>query len=146
MARHGEEGFSLLEAIVALALLSAALLPLYLLISAAAQSAGRLDRSNRQGEIELNALEVMYAVNPMERPDGRVDLGPYAVRWSARLALEPVDGSDYPAGRGRYRIGLYDSVVEAVEPGGRVLLRFPLRMVGFKQRTDESTRDPEPPQ
>jgi hypothetical protein len=102
MRSRGEEGFSLLEAIVALALLSAVLVPLHLLIGGATRSALHLDHANRVAEIELNALNIMDAVNPMERPQGSIDLGPYVVRWSAHLALDPVLGSDYPTGRGLY--------------------------------------------
>ena len=79
MRRKSEAGFTLLEAIVAITVLTATLIPLYLLIATVSRSAFRLDESNRIAEIELDALNVMSIVNPMEKPVGAVDLGPYAV-------------------------------------------------------------------
>lgn len=126
-------GFALLEAVFALVLLAAALIPLYMLIGGASQSAFRLERNNRLAEIELNALDLMSAVNPMERPEGVVDLGPYVVRWTSKPVLDPVDGSSYPSGRGFFRISLYQAAVEVVDPSGDVVISFPLRMVGFRR-------------
>src|SRR5580700_4210537 len=136
MRRKSEAGFTLLEAIVAITVLTATLIPLYLLIATVSRSAFRLDESNRIAEIELDALNVMSIVNPMEKPVGAVDLGPYAVRWASHSVIDPVDGSAYPNGRGFFLIGLYDGTVDVVEPSGRTLLSFPLRMIGFKRTSD----------
>jgi general secretion pathway protein I len=136
MRRKSEAGFTLLEAIVAITVLTAALVPLYLLITTVSRSAFRLDQSNRGAEIELDALNVMSIVNPMEKPEGAIDLGLYTVRWASHSVIDPVDGSAYPNGRSFFQIGLYDGTVDVVEPSGRTLLRFPLRMIGFKHTSD----------
>jgi general secretion pathway protein I len=136
MRRKSEAGFTLLEAIVAITVLTATLIPLYLLIATVSRSAFRLDQSNRIAEIEIDALNVMSIVNPMEKPDGAVDLGPYAVRWASHSVIDPVDGSAYPNGRSFFLIGLYEGTVDVVEPSGRTLLSFPLRMIGFKRTSD----------
>jgi hypothetical protein len=137
----GEEaGFTLLEAIVAIVVLVAALVPLYTLISGVSQSAFRLDEANRRAEFETDALNIMSTVNPMDKPAGAIDLGPYAVRWAAQPLLAPVDGSGYPSGISAFRIGLYNAKIDVVKPDGRVLVSFPLRMIGYQHVRDTRFR------
>ncbi|MEA2754936.1 MAG: ral secretion pathway protein [Aliidongia sp.] len=130
--RRPTAGFTLLEAIVAIAVLAAALLPLYALISNVSRSAFRVDEANRRAEIETDALNIMSAINPLDQPTGAIDLGPYAVRWTAQTLIEPIDGSAYPSGISAFRIGLYNAKVDVTAPDGRVLVSFPLRMIGYK--------------
>ena len=137
MRRKSEAGFTLLEAIVAITVLTATLIPLYLLIATVSRSAFRLDESNRIAEIELDALNVMSIVNPMEKPVGAVESRLRAAKcWASHSVIDPVDGSAYPNGRGFFLIGLYDGTVDVVEPSGLTLLSFPLRMIGFKRTSD----------
>lgn len=132
-ARHRREaGFTLIEAMVAVAVLLTALVPLYLLINSVTESAFRLDQANRRAEIEADALNIMSTVNPMDKPAGSIDLGPYAVRWSTKPTIEPIDGSNYPAGISAFKIGLFEAAIDVAAPDGRVLVSFPLRMVGYK--------------
>jgi general secretion pathway protein I len=132
----GEAGFTLLEAIVAIAVLLAALVPLYALVSNVSQSAFRVDQANHRAEIETDALNIMAVVNPMEKPEGLVDLGAYSVHWSANAVAGPLDGSAYPTGISAFRVGLFDAKVDVSDPSGRLLVSFPLRMVGYKHVRD----------
>jgi general secretion pathway protein I len=134
--RPGEAGFTLLEAIVAIAVLLAALVPLYVLISNVSRSAFHVDQVNRLAEIETDALNIMETVNPMAAPAGSIDLGPYAVRWEAATLIDPVNGSAYPAGISAFQIGLYNAKIDVVAPDGRILTSFPLRMIGYRHARD----------
>ena len=138
--RAGEAGFTLLEAIVAIALLAATLVPIYALFSTTLRSAFRISEANRMAEIEQNALDVMATVNPMERPTGRLDLGPYAVTWTSRLMLPDLDGAGYPRGMSLFRIGYYESTVTVVDPDKNMMVQFKLRQVGYHR-----VRQPLPP-
>ena len=135
-AARSEAGFTLLEAIVAIAVLLAALVPLYTLISSVSRSAFRVDEANRRAEIETDALNIMSTINPMDQPSGSLDLGPYAIRWSAQTLIDPVDGSGYPTGISAFRIGLFNAKVDVATPDGRILVSFPLRMIGYKHVRD----------
>ncbi|MGB8842583.1 MAG: prepilin-type N-terminal cleavage/methylation domain-containing protein [Aliidongia sp.] len=130
--RKPSAGFTLLEAMVAIAVLAAVLLPLYELISNVSRSAFRVDEANRRAEIETDALNIMSAINPMDKPAGSIDLGPYAVRWAAQTLIEPIDGCAYPSGISACRIGLSNAKVDVTAPDGRILVSFPLRMIGYK--------------
>jgi|SRR5580658_422908 general secretion pathway protein I len=126
-----QAGFTLLEAIVAIAVLAAALVPLYMLISSVSRSAFRVDQANRRAEIETDALNIMSTINPMDKPSGSLDLGPYAVRWTAQPVLAPIDGSSYPSGVSAFKIGLFNAKIDVARPDGQILVSFPLRMIGY---------------
>jgi prepilin-type N-terminal cleavage/methylation domain-containing protein len=134
--RPNQAGFTLLEALVAIAILAAVLVPLYALISGVSGSALRVDQANRRAEIETDALNIMSTINPMDKPVGALDLGPYAVHWEAKELVKPVDGSAYPTGISAFRIGLYQATVDVVRPNGALLVSFPLRMIGYKHVRD----------
>jgi general secretion pathway protein I len=134
--RRAEAGFTLLEAIVAIAVLLAALVPLYILISNVSRSAFHVDQVNRLAEIETDALNIMETVNPMLKPAGSIDLGPYAVRWVATTLIDPVDGSSYPTGISAFKIGLYNTKIDVVAPDGQIVTSFPLRMIGYRHARD----------
>jgi general secretion pathway protein I len=131
-----QAGFTLLEAIVAIVVLFATLVPLYVLISSVSRSAFKVDQSNREAEYETDALNIMSQVNPTLNPTGSIDLGPYAVRWAAEPVLKPIDGSAYPSGISAFRIGLYQAKVDVVRHDGRVVVSFPLRMIGYEHVRD----------
>ena len=133
---RSQAGFSLLEAIVAIVVLVAALVPLYVLISQVSRSAFKVDQANREAEYETDALNIMSQINPTANPTGAVDLGAYTVRWAAQPVLKPIDGSAYPTGISAFRIGLYDTKVDVVRHDGRVVASFPLRMIGYEHVRD----------
>ena len=132
-APSGRAGFGLLEAIVALAILAATLIPIFALISTSMNSAIRLSQSNFETDIKLTALETMRAVNPMVTPAGTIDLGAFAVRWAAKPIASPEEGTNYPAGGSFYMVGLFDCKVMVIRPDGSEALRFNLQKYGFKR-------------
>jgi len=136
--RRSQAGFTLLEAIVAIVVLFATLVPLYVLISSVSRSAFYVDQANREAEYETDALNIMSQVNPSLVPVGSVDLGPYAVSWTAQAVLKPIDGSAYPTGISAFRIGLYQAKVNVVRHDGRVVVSFPLRMIGYEHVRDST--------
>ncbi|MDR3733970.1 MAG: prepilin-type N-terminal cleavage/methylation domain-containing protein [Acidobacteriaceae bacterium] len=128
-----ESGFTLLEAIVAVALLAAVLVPIYTLIGTTLHSAFHLGEVNRMNEVQSNALEALSAVNPMVQPTGDLDLGPYRLHWESQLVRGPADGSGYPRGTSLYQLGLYDMAVSVLDASGASLTSFTVRQVGSQQ-------------
>jgi len=87
----GQEGFALLEGLVAIALLAGTMVAIFALVGNILDSASRVGRSNASVQITMNAIETMTAVNPMVQGSGKIDLGPYAVTWTS-AAITPTKG------------------------------------------------------
>jgi Tfp pilus assembly protein PilV len=135
-ADGGQSGFSLLEGLVAIALLAGTLVAIFTLVGSILGSAHRIGRSNDSVEVTLNAIEAMSVVNPMIQDSGRIDLGPYQLYWKSAAITQVTDGTGYPAGISNYRVALYESDVEVAEPAGSVLTTFKLRQVGYRRVRD----------
>ncbi len=136
-SHRADAGFTLLEAIVAIALLGALMVPLYSLMSRNLDGLFRVGEANLRSEVTLNALALLDTINPMERPEGDVSLGSYVVRWKSTAMTLPIDGVGYPAGQSLYQVAMFRTNAEVlrIERGGRVdpWFAFELRQVGWKQ-------------
>jgi len=101
-------GFTLLEAIVALVLLTTAGLALFSWMNASFDGLDRIEQSNARAAAELNALEFMKTVNPMERPDGQIKLGQVDLKWRARQLTQPVQNRTDTRDPGPFSVAMYE--------------------------------------
>ena len=86
MKRHshaGQQGFSLLEAIVALTIMATCLLALYAWLSTSTFAINRVRASAFSLQDARAALAVIETVNPMAEPSGNRKLPPLEIRWKA---------------------------------------------------------------
>lgn len=126
-------GFSLLEAVVAIVLISSAGLALFAWINSNLISLDRIREANVRAETKQNALEYMAAVNPMLAPRGKASLGDVGLAWEA-TAVSPVkDGTNYPMGKGLWQFALYDTEVNVMEASEKPWFSFRLRQIGYKR-------------
>lgn len=133
MAKHAaQRGFSLLEAVVAMVLISGAGYALFGWINSNIMALNRIHESNARSAATQNILEYMDSVNPMLKPEGSADLGGYRIRWKAVPISLIQDGSAYPIGISLYQLALYETAVE-VNAGENSWFRFNLRQVGYKK-------------
>ena len=132
MSRRGARGFSLLEAIVALAILATAGLALFASMSQSVQMVSRAENARLADSAVRNAVAWMETVNPMETPQGEQQLGEVTLRWSAQLVEPERDAMTGYLEPGLYRLGLYDVRLE-LEQDGRPLADTVLRRVGYRQ-------------
>jgi general secretion pathway protein I len=130
--RQRQAGFTLLEAVVALALVAAAALPLYALFSRSLDGLFRAAEVNRESEAALAAIAFLGGVNPMDRPQGEEPMGPYRIVWTSRELVPAGDAIGYPRGLSLYQVALYE-VTGAVTREGRTWFTTSLRQVGFRK-------------
>lgn len=125
-------GFSLLEAVVALAILAAAGLALFASLTQSVQMVGRAERAREVDLALRNALAWVERINPMESPEGERELGAYRLRWQAGPVEPPRDGVTGYLQPGLYQVGLYRMRLELWRDG--VLEReAALNRVGYRQ-------------
>ena len=118
MTRATESGFTLIETLVALVVLAAALVVFYDFVSTSLNGARRLESAAIAYDRQTNALELATTLNPMEAPEGAVDLGGYRISWTSRLVGDLRRSSRYPVGQGIFDVALY-RVTLAFSDNGR---------------------------
>jgi len=128
-----DAGFTLLEGLVAIALLAGTMTAIFALVGSILSSANTVGRSNKTVQLTFNALEVMTIVNPMEQGSGQIDLGDYTVRWTSAARTAIADGVGYPVGSSLYQVALYDTDVRVEQQTGELLAQFRLRQVGYRR-------------
>lgn len=130
--RRHQAGFTLLEAVVALAILAAGGMALFAALSGALRSLERADAAARLDTATENALALIEASNPMLEPKGDALVGEYRLEWHA-MPVEPIrEGLTDYLQLGLYDVGLYDVEI-TLSREGRVERRLVVRRAGYRQ-------------
>ena len=132
-ARAERAGFSLVEALVALAIAALCFVAIFELQDQMTKGQVRLQRTLAAAEMERNALELGADVNMMAEPQGRRALtGGRTVRWTASRLTEPRRNAGFPVGDGSYDVALYDVQVVIETEGGRPLSHLRFARLGWR--------------
>ena len=118
MRATAQQGFGLLEAIVAMAILGSAGLLLFAWIHSSLETAQRLRDAEARARLQIEVQAWVAKLNPMIKPKGEERLADVQIRWQARL-VEPALG-EYHYGEPsatRWQVGLYEVAVEASQGG-----------------------------
>lgn len=130
--RRGQAGFTLLEAIVALVLVSTLAGALYSWVNTELSSLTTIQRSVLRANLGRNALAYLEGVNPAAEPSGRFTMGDYQASWESTLLSEMRPGSNYPRGTGLFDIGYYHTRVEITQQD-RLVVGYDFTQVGYVQ-------------
>ncbi len=130
--RNRSRGFTLLEAVVALAVFTGAAMSLYGLFNTNLIALGRVQDASLRLPAARQAVEHLSSVNPRQESAGSFELDGFDVVWTARL-LQPVRQSQNVTGaRGDFEVGLYEVEFELSERGLPVGT-WRLRVVGYER-------------
>lgn len=127
--RH--RGFSLLEAIVAIVLLSTSGIALYSWINSSLMSVNRVRDVMQQQQVVRETLPYIETINPMLSTSGHERLGQYELKWDSVLLENVRDGVDFPDGLSIFQLGLYNIQVQVLR--GNEVFSYNVRQVGFKK-------------
>lgn len=116
---RGEAGFSVLEALIAMAILAAAFLPLLALQSQFISSVESFERAESRIAARKSAAAHIQALNFVRAEQGEAQLGDVIMRWTARPAVPPRVSRDSSGGEGRYVMTLYQVDITLAYPDGR---------------------------
>jgi len=129
--RSRQQGFSIMEALVAIALIAGAFLPLLVLQGQLTRTSLAIERAEDVLRIEANALDYLRALNPGLRPTGQEDLGGgVRLTWQAQALTQPKPAISHSAEMGRFDVALYDLTAIMNWPDGRES-RFTIRSLGW---------------
>ncbi|MBN9479314.1 MAG: prepilin-type N-terminal cleavage/methylation domain-containing protein [Bordetella sp.] len=132
--RRGREGFSLIEALVALAIASMTLMAIFELQIQMARSQRRAAQAVEQVAAQENALALTRSLNPMAQPQGRIELpGGDVVTWSAEPVSERRVNAGFPAGDGAFEVQLYRVTVGVERPQGRAPAPLVFDRLGWRR-------------
>jgi general secretion pathway protein I len=143
-------GFTLLEAIVALVILTTAGFALFSWINASFDSLNRIETNNARAAAEINALEYLKTINPMQRPDGEEVLGDVSMRWRAKAVTDIKPNITDAQTPGLFLVALYEMEVTLESLPKLPRYSFTLRQMGYqRQGGDENvfgeSTTPKPP-
>lgn len=103
-----DAGFSVLEALVAIAILAAALLPLLELQSQFARTAAAIERTEQRITLEEMALAHISALNIDQTREGSIMTPQGQIIWASKPAVESRFARGNAGSRARYLMTLYD--------------------------------------
>ncbi|OYX56355.1 MAG: hypothetical protein B7Y86_10450 [Brevundimonas subvibrioides] len=137
--RHTRPGFTLIEALVALAIAAMTMTAIFQLQIQMAQGQRRAQAVLQQVTMQENALALIRDVNFMDRPSGEFAVpGAEVIRWSAtpRGAARRNIGA---GSSGRYEVQLYEVTVTIERPGGRNPSYMTVERVGWRRMDSTGT-------
>ncbi|MEL6413887.1 MAG: prepilin-type N-terminal cleavage/methylation domain-containing protein [Pseudomonadota bacterium] len=118
--RSREAGFSLMEAIVAVAILGVASVPLLVLQSQNARSVIRLENSASQILAERVAVDYLSMIDVTAEQAGNIDIGGgWQLSWRATSAADAADTVMGVGQQGRYAAQLVRITAVAIHSDGR---------------------------
>jgi general secretion pathway protein I len=131
----GAPGFSVLEAIIAIAILAIAFLPLLGLQTQMTRTTLALERNTQLMEAKRSALAYIQALNPMRDPQGNLDLGHAQMHWNAVQISQERPAMKMGGTKGRFMVALYDVEVTLTFDTQRTQ-NFSVHATGWRSRWD----------
>jgi len=127
-----QQGFSLLEAIVALALISLTGIAIFSWLNQSLGNLANLNRQQTQTQLVENALSYIQTINPMKSPNGSSQLGSLQLIWQSQLIENPNRSVVRVGFFTNYQVGLYLMDVTLKQPN-LPAYSFSVRQVGYRE-------------
>jgi prepilin-type N-terminal cleavage/methylation domain-containing protein len=129
-------GFSLIEALVALAVAAMALLAIFSLQQQLAEGERRHTRTLELVALQRNALALTQDLNPTAEPRGSLRLaGGQTMSWTTEPRTAPHTNVGLPVGEGAFEVRLYRVRVDITDARGARLGGLDFDRVGWRRLT-----------
>ena len=128
--RQAMKGFTLLEAIIAIAILGITMMPIMNLLGQSVAQLTFAGQANNRAVATESALAVLDSINPSLTPTGKIQITDTLITWDSEILVEPNEIPQMRAGLAGYSVGFYKvtvSVIKEEEPW----FTFELRKVGY---------------
>lgn len=112
-SRGRRDGFSLIEALIALAIAAMMLTALFQLQIQMARGQARAAAVLDQVSAQENAIALTRDLNPMQQPTGQITLPQGdTIRWTSQTRGRSQTNAGFPTGNGMFEVQLYTVTVE----------------------------------
>jgi hypothetical protein len=122
-----------LEAIVAVAIIGVALVPILTFISQMTYALTRAGDSNARNLAQQAVIELLEPLNPLENPNGQDQLGDLLIRWESANIIPPNRQPRPGTGLGGFSIGFYNVTVSVDRVSAGPWFAFDMRKVGYRR-------------
>lgn len=135
--RKRQRGFTLLEAVVAMAVLALGGSALFAWVNSNLKTLQRVDIITERASLISSATELLSAIDPLEQPQGAVALGDNTVSWTTSAAeyqapMRADDGS-----LGVNDASLFQAKVE-IRRQQRLIAQFDMWLLGLRKAREVS--------
>lgn len=132
-----QRGFTLLEAIVAIAVLAIGASGLFGWVNSNIKTLQRVDVVTERAGFVTSAVELMSSIDPYEQPEGNVALGDSIISWSTEKPAYEAPMRTKDGGVGVNDMGLIRAAVE-IRSGNneRLVAKFDMWLLGVRQTRD----------
>ncbi|HAQ26199.1 MAG TPA: hypothetical protein DCQ80_09575 [Pseudomonas sp.] len=127
-----QRGFTLLEAIVAIAVLAVGASALYAWVNTNLKTLQRVDVITERAGLVQSAVELMNTVDPYTQPEGSMTLGDAVVSWQTEKPSYEAPMRTDAGGLGVNDAGLVRAVV-TIRREARQVARFEIWLLGIRQ-------------
>jgi len=131
--RTRRRGMSVLEVLVAVAIMAVALVPLLAIQSFSIRSSLRHEEVYTRTQLERNALVMLRDVNPMEVATGERPLQSDAtLSWTSEMLTPETLSVGYPIGDGEFLVSLHKVRAVIRQADRTILSQFEIERVGWR--------------
>lgn len=136
---RAREGFSLIEALVALTIAALIMAAIFELQMQMARGQERAVQAMGQVMAQENALALTRDLNPMAEPEGLVALpGGDTIRWTSEPKGRPMTNAGFPGGNGAFEVELFTVTVHVERARGRPPAPLVFERVGWRRTGEPS--------
>lgn len=129
-----DEGMTLIEVLVAVAVMSIVLIPVIALQGQISRSHARNQERYAQATLERNMMTLLRDLNPMIDGEGEIEFEDrHSMTWKSVAISDIVPNAQYPSGNGAFQIGLYEVEVALRSPDGQDILKMSVERVGWER-------------
>lgn len=130
-------GFSVIEAVIAIAIAAIGLTAILSLQQQLASSQARDEAVLQRLNIRRAALVLIKDINPMQTPDGQVEIAPgLNLSWTSDVIMPTTQGIGFAGALSPFRVGLYDVNVRISDANKNTLDQFKVERMGWARSND----------
>lgn len=138
MIKRRREGFSLIEALVALAIAAMTLTAIFELQQQMIRGQRRAADVMEQVAAQENALALTRDINPMDQPSGTITLPEGdVIRWTSNPKTQGRTNAGFPTGDGTFQVQLFTVTVEIERRNGRSPAPLVFDRMGWRRMVGE---------